>query len=92
VPGGQATVTIDSTWDTEREVATTTRTWALPNGEEVTDTFARRIHRIGDLQTALTDAGLAVREAFDSYDRRGRPVRGPTAYIVAQAPDVGDHR
>lgn len=92
VPGGQATVTIDSTWDTEREFAITTRTWALPNGEEVTDTFDRRIHRIGDLQTALTDAGLAVREAFDSYDRRGEPVQGPSAYVVAQAPHVGDHR
>jgi len=92
VPGGQATVTIDSTWDTERKVAITTRTWALPNGEEVTDTFARRIHRIGDLHTALTDAGLAVRETFDSYDRRGQPVQGSAAYIVAQAPDVGDHR
>jgi SAM-dependent methyltransferase len=92
VPGGQATVTIDSAWDTERQVATTTRTWALPDGEEVTDTFDRRIHSIGDLQTALNNAGLDVRETFDSYDRRGEPVQGPSAYIVAQAPGVGDHR
>ena len=92
VPGGQATVSIDSAWDTERQVATTTRTWALPDGEEVTDTFDRRVHSIGDLQTALDSAGLDVRETFDSYDRQGEPVQGPSAYIVAQAPGVGDHR
>lgn len=92
VPDGRATVRIDSAWDTERQVATTTRTWVLPDGEEVTDTFDRRVHRIGDLQTALNNAGLDVRETFDSYDRRGEPVQGPSAYVVAQAPDVGDHR
>ena len=92
VPGGQATVTIDSAWDNERQIATTTRTWALPDDKEVTDTFDRRVHRIDSLRTALTDAGLEVREAFDDYGRRGEPVQGPTAYVIAQAPGVGDHR
>lgn len=92
VPGGQATVTINSTWDTERQVATTTRTWALPDGDEVTDAFDRRVHSIGDLKTALNNAELEVREVFDSYDRRGEPVQGPSAYVVAQASDVSDHR
>lgn len=92
VPGGQTTVTIDNTWDTERQVATTTRTWALPDGNEATDTFDRRVHRIGDLQTALTIAGLEVRDVFDNYDRRGKPVQGPVSYVIAQAPGVGDHR
>lgn len=92
VPGGLAAVTVDSAWDAEREVATTTRTWALPGGTEVTDTFDRRIHSIDSLHAAMTSAGLLVRETFDSYDRRGEPVHGPVAYVVAQAPGVGDHR
>ncbi|MGY0389541.1 class I SAM-dependent methyltransferase [Nocardioides sp. WG-D5] len=92
VPGGQATVTIDSAWDSERRIATTTRTWTLPDGAEVADFFDRRVHRFADLQTALTAAGLEVREVFDSYDRRGEPMQGPVAYVIAQAPDVGDHR
>lgn len=92
VPGGQADVTIDAVWHAERQIATTTRTWALPNGKEVTDSFDRCVHRIGDLQAALSGAGFDVREIFDSYDRRGEPVHGPTAYVVARAPDVGDDR
>ncbi|MFI5623970.1 class I SAM-dependent methyltransferase [Nocardioides sp. NPDC051685] len=92
VPGGQATVTIDSAWDKKRRMAITNRAWAMPDGKEFTDTFERRVHGVGDLQTALTVAGLEVRDAFDHYDRRGEPVQGPTAYVIAQAPGVGDHR
>lgn len=92
VPGGQANVTIDTAWDADRQIATTTRTWVLADGEEVTDTLSRRVHRIVDLQAALSGAGLDVREIFDRYDRRGEPVQGPTAYVVAQAPNVGDDR
>lgn len=93
MPGdGQSTVTIDSAWDAERQVTTTTRTWVLPDGEEVTDTFDRRVHSIGDLRSALAGAGLEVQETFDRYDRRGEPVQGPTAYVVARSASVRDDR
>ncbi|MGH3976602.1 MAG: hypothetical protein ACRDS9_25280, partial [Pseudonocardiaceae bacterium] len=87
LPGGKARVVIDTDWDQETHLVTTTRTWSLPEAhpdDVVTDKFARRVRSLDEFQAALDRAGLEVVETCDDPRRRGEPARGPVAYIVAR--------
>lgn len=87
LPNGEAKVVVDTTWDREARLVTTTRTWSLPEAhpaDVVTDKFARRVRSLDELQAGLERAGLEVVETFDDPRRRGEPVRGPVSYIIAR--------
>jgi SAM-dependent methyltransferase len=86
LPRGQARVVLDTAWDQETWVVTTTRTWSLPEAradEVVTDKFSRRVRSLEQIQTTLNRVGLEVVETYDD-PRRREPARGPVAYVVAR--------
>lgn len=80
---GEARVVLDTVWDQEAHVVTTTRTWSRPD-DVITDRFARRVRSLDELQAALNRAGLEVVETYDDPRRRDEPARGPVAYVVAR--------
>lgn len=85
VPGGCAVVVAEASWDPSTQVATTTRTWRLPDNTTEVDLLVRKVHSLDVLAEALADVGLSTVEAFDRLDLRAQPVAGPHAYLVAQA-------
>lgn len=91
LPRGQASVVLDTVWDQESNVVTTTRRWSLPRAcseDVVTDRFARRVRSLDELRTALNRVGFEVVETYDDPRRRREPARRPVAYLVARRASV----